>query len=84
MDRTRVRSIPETDNRPYQDIDRAKRAVNEIEAGGVNVNTASGFRTDHMPYGGFGDSGVGKEGIKYAIDHFTREKLVGFHEGFNA
>jgi lactaldehyde dehydrogenase len=67
-----------------QDIDRAKRAADEIDAGGVNVNTVSGFRADHMPYGGFKDSGVGKEGIKYALEHFSREKLVGFHRGFNA
>jgi lactaldehyde dehydrogenase len=67
-----------------QDIDRAKRAADEIDAGGVNINTVSGFRADHMPYGGFKDSGVGKEGIKYAIEHFSREKLVGFHDGFNA
>ncbi|MFC6963677.1 aldehyde dehydrogenase family protein [Halocatena marina] len=67
-----------------QDIDRAKRAADEIDAGGVNINTVSGFRADHMPYGGFKDSGVGKEGIKYAVDHFSREKLVGFHRGFIA
>jgi lactaldehyde dehydrogenase len=67
-----------------QDIDRAKHAADEIDAGGVNINTVSGFRADHMPYGGFKDSGVGKEGIKYAIEHFSREKLVGFHQGFNA
>jgi lactaldehyde dehydrogenase len=66
-----------------QDIDRAKRAADEIDAGGVNVNTVSGFRADHMPYGGFKDSGVGKEGIKYAVEEFSRAKLVGFHEGFN-
>jgi lactaldehyde dehydrogenase len=66
-----------------QDIDRAKRAADEINAGGVHINTVSGFRTDHMPYGGFNDSGVGKEGVKYAIEHFSRQKLVGFHEGFN-
>jgi lactaldehyde dehydrogenase len=65
-----------------QDIDRARRAADEIDAGGVNVNTVSGFRADHMPYGGFKDSGVGKEGIKYAVKHFSREKLVGFHQGF--
>ena len=65
-----------------QDIDRAKRAADEIDAGGVNINTVSGFRADHMPYGGFKDSGVGKEGIKYAVEHFSRAKLVGFHEGF--
>jgi len=65
-----------------QDIDRARRAADDIDAGGVNVNTVSGFRADHMPYGGFKDSGVGKEGIKYAVEHFSREKLVGFHDGF--
>jgi lactaldehyde dehydrogenase len=65
-----------------QDIDRAKRAADEIDAGGVNINTVSGFRADHMPYGGFKDSGVGKEGIKYAVEHFSRTKLVGFHRGF--
>jgi lactaldehyde dehydrogenase len=67
-----------------QDIDRAKRAADEIDAGGVNINTVSGFRADHMPYGGFKDSGVGKEGIKYAVEHFSREKLVGFHQGTGA
>ncbi|WP_280536444.1 aldehyde dehydrogenase family protein [Halopenitus sp. POP-27] len=66
-----------------QDIDRAKRAADTIDAGGVNVNTVSGFRTDHMPYGGFKDSGTGKEGIKYAVEHFSRTKLVGFHDGMN-
>ncbi len=65
-----------------QDIDRAKRAADAIDAGGVNVNTVSGFRADHMPYGGFKESGVGKEGIKYAVEHFSRQKLVGFHQGF--
>jgi lactaldehyde dehydrogenase len=67
-----------------QDIDRAKQAADRIDAGGVNINTVSGFRTDHMPYGGFKDSGKGKEGIKYATKHFSREKLVGFHPGTNA
>lgn len=85
-------AITEANNTDYgleaglftQDIDRAKRAADEIEAGGVNINTVSGFRADHMPYGGFKDSGVGKEGIKYAVEHFSKAKLVGFHEGFNA
>ena len=84
-------AIAEANNTEYgleagiftQDIDRAKRAADAIDAGGVNINTVSGFRTDHMPYGGFKDSGVGKEGIKYATKHFSREKLVGFHQGFN-
>jgi lactaldehyde dehydrogenase len=85
-------AIEEANNTEYgleaglftQDIDRAKEAADRIDAGGVNVNTVSGFRTDHMPYGGFKDSGKGKEGIKYATEHFSREKLVGFHAGTNA
>jgi lactaldehyde dehydrogenase len=85
-------AIEEANNTEYgleaglftQDIDRAKRAADRIDAGGVNINTVSGYRTDHMPYGGFKDSGMGKEGIKYATEHFSREKLVGFHEGTNA
>jgi lactaldehyde dehydrogenase len=85
-------AIEEANNTEYgleaglftQDIDRAKQAANEIDAGGVNVNTVSGFRADHMPYGGFKNSGKGKEGIKYAVDHFSREKLVGFHGGKRA
>ncbi|WP_101296932.1 aldehyde dehydrogenase family protein [Halegenticoccus soli] len=85
-------AIAEANNTEYgleagvftQDIDRAKRAADEIDAGGVNVNTVSGFRADHMPYGGFKDSGKGKEGVKYAVERFTREKLVGFHAGKNA
>lgn len=84
-------AIEEANNTEYgleaglftQDIDRAKTAADRIDAGGVNINTVSGFRTDHMPYGGFKDSGKGKEGIKYATKHFSREKLVGFHEGMN-
>lgn len=83
-------AITEANNTSYgleagvftQDIDRAKRAADEIQAGGVNINTVSGFRTDHMPYGGFKNSGVGKEGVKYAVKHFSKAKLIGFHSGF--
>lgn len=84
-------AIEEANNTEYgleaglftQDIDRATEAADRIDAGAVNVNTVSGFRTDHMPYGGFKDSGKGKEGIKYATEHLSREKLVGFHRGMN-
>lgn len=83
-------AIDEANNTEYgleaglftQDIDRAKRAADSIDAGGVNINTVSGFRTDHMPYGGFKDSGKGKEGIKYATRKLSREKLIGFHRGY--
>src|ERR1051325_10998705 len=42
-------------------------AHNNIEAGGVILNDVPTFRVDHMPYGGVKDSGLGREGVKYAI-----------------
>ena len=59
-----------------QDINRAKRAVKCIEAGSVLVNKQSTYRTDNMPFGGFKLSGIGKEGVKYALDDMTRTKMV--------
>ena len=59
-----------------QDINRAKRAVKNIEAGSVLVNKQPTFRTDNMPFGGFKMSGVGKEGVKYALEDMTRTKMV--------
>ena len=57
----------------------ALRCANEIEAGTVFVNKQSTFRTDNMPFGGFKSSGVGKEGIKYAVEEMTKTKLVGLN-----
>ena len=59
-----------------QDINRAKRAVKNIEAGTVLVNKQPTFRTDNMPFGGFKMSGMGKEGVKYALEDMTRTKMV--------
>ena len=57
----------------------AMRCTNEIDAGTVFVNKQSTFRTDNMPFGGFKSSGVGKEGIKYAVEEMTRTKLIGLN-----
>ena len=57
----------------------ALRCANEIEAGTVFVNKQSTFRTDNMPFGGFKNSGCGKEGIKYAVDEMTKTKLIGLN-----
>ena len=57
----------------------AMRCAREIEAGTVFVNKQSTFRTDNMPFGGFKSSGVGKEGIKYAVDEMTKTKLIGLN-----
>jgi len=47
-----------------------------VEAGTVLVNKQPTFRVDHMPFGGFKCSGMGKEGVKYAIRDMTRTKLI--------
>ena len=61
------------------DYSAAMRCAQEIEAGTVFVNKQSTFRTDNMPFGGFKNSGVGKEGIKYAVDEMTKTKLIGLN-----
>ncbi len=61
------------------DYSKAMRCANEIEAGTVFINKQSTFRTDNMPFGGFKSSGMGKEGIKYAIDEMTKTKLIGLN-----
>ncbi len=59
-----------------ENIHNALKAVQEIEAGSVMVNKQSTFRTDNMPFGGFKMSGMGKEGVKYAVEDMTRTKLA--------
>ena len=57
----------------------AMKCAQQIEAGTVFVNKQSTFRTDNMPFGGFKNSGVGKEGIKYAVEEMTKTKLIGLN-----
>lgn len=59
-----------------ESIEYVKRAIKSIEAGTVLINKQSTFRTDNMPFGGFKMSGLGKEGVKYAVEDMTRVKLV--------
>ena len=54
------------------------KAAEKIEVGGLIINDTSGYRVDHMPYGGVKKSGTGKEGPKYAIEEMTEEKLIVF------
>jgi acyl-CoA reductase-like NAD-dependent aldehyde dehydrogenase len=51
-------------------------AYRELEVGGVVINDASSFRVDHMPYGGVKESGIGREGVRYAIEEMTEMKLL--------
>ncbi|HLU75938.1 MAG TPA: aldehyde dehydrogenase family protein [Nonomuraea sp.] len=51
-------------------------AIERIEAGGVVVNEVPGFRADNMPYGGVKDSGVGREGPRFAIEELTVTRMA--------
>jgi acyl-CoA reductase-like NAD-dependent aldehyde dehydrogenase len=44
--------------------------------GGVVINDVPTFRVDNMPYGGLKDSGLGREGIRYAIEDMTELRLL--------
>ncbi len=55
---------------------KAWRAFEALEVGGVAINDISGFRVDHMPYGGVKASGLGREGVKYAIEEMTELRLL--------
>jgi acyl-CoA reductase-like NAD-dependent aldehyde dehydrogenase len=62
-----------------RDIDRAMRFAREVDSGNLHVNWGTQWRADMMPYGGLKDSGLGKEGPKYAIREMSEEKMVVFH-----
>ena len=64
-----------------QDIEKAFKAFNEIDVGGVIVNDIPTYRVDHMPYGGVKDSGFGREGVKYAIEEMTELKIMVVNHG---
>lgn len=59
----------------------AMNAIDKLHVGGVMINDIPTFRLDHMPYGGVKESGVGREGIKYAVEELTELKLVVFNRG---
>ena len=59
-----------------RDVKRIMDAWERIEVGGLQVNQASTFRVDHMPYGGVKASGYGREGLRYAIEDMTDLRLM--------
>lgn len=54
----------------------AFKAARKIDAGGVMVNDAPTFRADHIPYGGRRESGLGHEGVRYALMEMTQPKFI--------
>ncbi|MDR4478298.1 MAG: aldehyde dehydrogenase family protein [Nitrospira sp.] len=57
-------------------IGRIFQAFEQLEVGAVLANEIPTFRADHMPYGGVKDSGIGREGLRYAIEDMTEPKLL--------
>ena len=58
------------------DLSETVYAYEHLEVGGVIINNVSNFRADHMPYGGVKDSGLGREGVRYAIEDMTERKVL--------
>ncbi|HHW37709.1 MAG TPA: aldehyde dehydrogenase family protein [Bacillales bacterium] len=62
-----------------ENVHTALDAAEKLHVGGVIINDIPTFRVDNMPYGGVKESGVGREGIKYAVEEMTEMKLVVFN-----
>lgn len=59
-----------------RDLYKAQRAWDRLEVGGVVIGDAPSWRVDHMPYGGVKDSGLGREGVRFAIEDMTEIRLL--------
>ncbi|WKZ48828.1 MAG: aldehyde dehydrogenase family protein [Anaerolineales bacterium] len=63
------------------DVNRVLKAVKRLNFGGVIVNDAPNFRADHMPYGGNRQSGLGREGLRFAMEDMTNIQMVAIRTG---
>jgi acyl-CoA reductase-like NAD-dependent aldehyde dehydrogenase len=63
-----------------RDLYKMLQAWDELEVGGVIIGDVPSWRVDNMPYGGVKDSGLGREGIRYAIDDMTEIRLLVIRE----
>ncbi|MFB6726609.1 aldehyde dehydrogenase family protein [Kribbella sp. NPDC056345] len=57
-------------------LDTAFTAIDQLDVGGVVINEVPGFRSDVMPYGGVKDSGIGREGPRFAIEELTTTRMA--------
>jgi len=62
-----------------RDISKAFKAIKRVDVGGMMINDTSIFRVDHMPYGGNKMSGIGREGVRFAIEEMTNIRMVCFN-----
>jgi glyceraldehyde-3-phosphate dehydrogenase (NADP+) len=62
-------------------LSKALQAFEELEVGGVMINQVPTFRVENMPYGGVKDSGVGREGVRYAIEEMTEPRSLVINRG---
>ncbi len=77
-------ALAETDDSRYglqagiftRDIGKIQRAWDFLEVGGVVINDVPSFRVDNMPYGGVKDSGLGREGIRFAMEDMSEIRLL--------
>jgi acyl-CoA reductase-like NAD-dependent aldehyde dehydrogenase len=77
-------AVKQTNNTPYglqtgvftRDVKLLFNAYEDLEVGSVIAGDTPSFRIDHMPYGGVKESGLGREGLRYAIEEMTEPKLL--------
>ncbi len=62
-----------------KDLGNAFRAIRGLDVGGVMVNDSTDYRIDMMPFGGVKNSGLGREGIKFALQEMTEPRVVCFN-----
>jgi acyl-CoA reductase-like NAD-dependent aldehyde dehydrogenase len=59
-----------------RDIQRVFQAIKRLNFGGIIINDTPAFRADHMPYGGNRNSGLGREGVRFAMEEMTNIQMV--------
>jgi glyceraldehyde-3-phosphate dehydrogenase (NADP+) len=62
-----------------RNVDVAFKAAYGLDCGGVMVNDSTDYRLDSMPFGGVKYSGLGREGIKFALQEMTEPKVICFY-----
>jgi acyl-CoA reductase-like NAD-dependent aldehyde dehydrogenase len=63
-----------------RDIRKIRKAWDTLEVGGVVINDVPSFRVDNMPYGGVKESGLGREGVRYAMEDMSEIRLLVIRE----